>query len=387
MTRIGILSEFDVSSSWARSTNLHHMVQAVASLCDAIVPYGPLQARGDRLRGALATASRRLRPEGRYSPHYSLRRGRRLAHSAREHFERDPTDLVLAPKGSAITAHLELPVPLVYESDATFALLEGYYPSATGLSARSARAAHELERRSFARASALVFHTRWAAESAIRDYGADPAKVHVIPIGANLDPRELPGPDALAQRSVEGPCRLLFVGVEWERKGGPQALAALDALTRKGIDAELTVVGCAPPPGVHHPRLRRARYLSKAVPTERRELMRLFSEATFLLVPTRAECFGCVFAEASAWGVPSLTTFTGGVPEVVEDGVNGFTLPLEATGEDFAERIARLLEDPARYAALVRTTRARYDAEFTWEVWAQRFGERVLAPLLGERSG
>lgn len=76
-----------------------------------------------------------------------------------------------------------------------------------------------------------------------------------------------------------------------------------------------------------------------------------------------------------------------GVPEVVEDGVNGFTLPLEATGEDFAERIARLLEDPARYAALVRTTRARYDAEFTWEVWAQRFGERVLAPLLGERSG
>jgi len=382
MTRIGLLTDFDVDSDWARSTNLSHMARSLRGMCEELVNYGPLEARGDRLRGALEGATRRLAPATRYSAHFSLRRSRALGRAFRRRFERQPSDLVFAPKGSVNSAYLELPVPLVYESDATFALLDGYYPSVTGLSARSREAAHEVERRSMARAAALVFHTRWAAESAVRDYGADPAKVFAIPIGPNIDPALLPAADALPERGVEGRCRLLLVGVSWERKGGDVALQTLEALTRRGVDAELTVVGCTPPAGIRHPRLRVVGYLSKARPAERARLWRLYREATFLLVPTRAECFGCVYAEASAWGLPSLATRTGGVPEVVLDGVNGRTLPLEAEGKAYADLVVELLADPARYAALVRGSRERFETVLNWDVWARRVEDEVLAPLL-----
>ena len=376
------MTDFDVDSAWARSTNLSHMARSLRGLCERLVNYGPLEAPGDRLRGALESATRRLAPASRYSAHFSLRRSRALGSAFRRRFEREPSDLVFAPKGSVNAAFLELPVPLIYESDATFALLEGYYPSVTGLSARSRKAAHELERRCMDRAAALVFHTRWAAESAVRDYGADPAKVFSIPIGPNIDPALLPAADGLPRRGVEGRCRLLLVGVSWERKGGAVALAALEALTRRGVDAELTVVGCAPPAGTRHPRLRSVGYLSKARPAERERLWSLYREATFLLVPTRAECFGCVFAEASAWGLPALATRTGGVPEVVLEGVNGCTLALEAGGEAYADTIEELLADPGRYAALVRGSRERFETVLNWGVWARRLEGEVLAPLL-----
>ncbi|MEZ6188792.1 MAG: glycosyltransferase family 4 protein [Planctomycetota bacterium] len=383
MPRIGVVTQWDLGSAWARSTSLGPMVERVAGLCDGLVSYGPVELWSDRVRAVAARASARVPGARAYSPHYSLRRSRELARIFRRRFEATPCDLVFAPKGSINLAFLELPVPVVYVSDATFALLDGYYPSVSGLSPRSQRAAHEAERLTLTRADALVFYTRWAADSAIRDYGADPARVHVLPVGPNLDPAALPPPEALlAQRDGSGPCRLLLVGVDWLRKGADVALETLEALEARGIDAELTVVGCKAPPGVRHPRLRVVPFLSKKDPLQRAELMSLFREASFLLVPTRAECYGCVFVEASAWALPSLATVTGGVPEVVQDGVNGFCFPLEARGEVYAERIAQLLADPPAYRALCASSRQRFEQALNWDAWAAGMAE-IVRGLLG----
>jgi len=387
VTRIGLLTTVDMSQPWARSTNIHFMAQALASLCDDWVDYGPAQATGDPLRRLLARASDHLAPAHRYSPDYSLRRARQLGRIFQERFRQDPVDVVLAPKGSISLAFLRLPVPVVYVSDATFARLEGYYPSATGLSARSAGAAHDLEKRTLAGADALVYHTRWAAESAISDYGANPAKVFQIPSGANLDRRDLPTAEEVQDRAASGACRLLFLGVDWDRKGGSIALETLEGLLSRGVDAELVVCGCRIPAGARHPKLRHVRHLSKADPDERRQLSGLFREATFFVLPTRAECAGSVFSEASAFGLPSVGTRTGGVPELIREGVNGFTLPLEARGDAYAELIASVFTDPARYADLCRTSREQFEQRLSWDVWAGRVWEEVLTPLLEARRG
>src|SRR5205085_123986 len=156
-------------------------------------------------------------------------------------------------------------------------------------------------------------------------------------------------------------CRLLFLAVQWTRKGGDIAFETLLKLEELGIQAELIVCGCTPPKGIVHKRMRVIPFLDKNDERQRKELEQLLMAADFLLLPTRADCTPIVYCEASAFGLPVITTNTGGVPEVDRDGENGFLLPCDARGDAYAEVIARVYHDDARYAELVRASRAAFE--------------------------
>ena len=288
-------------------------------------------------------------------------------------------DLVFAAASSATVAFLESDVPVVYASDTTFALMRNYYPSFSRLWGRSAREADELERRAIQRADHLLYPTEWAARSAVDDYGADPRKITIAPFGANLE--TAPVRERASARTLSVPCRLLFIGVDWQRKGGPVALEALEALVERGIDARLDVVGCDPPGLSDHPGVRVTPYLSKQDPAQRAELDELFYNAHFLIVPTRSDCFGIVFSEASAFGLPSLATRTGGVGGVVRDGVNGITLALDAKGSAYAALIEGLYRDASGYADLVKGALGESETRLSWTQWASDALEAIASAL------
>ena len=73
--------------------------------------------------------------------------------------------------------------------------------------------------------------------------------------------------------------------------------------------------------------------------------------------------------------MPAIATITGGVPDVVKDGVNGYCLPYEARGSAYAELIAEIFNDKPRYHQLIATSRKRFEEELTWDHWADRFTE------------
>ena len=76
-----------------------------------------------------------------------------------------------------------------------------------------------------------------------------------------------------------------------------------------------------------------------------------------------------VFCEASAYGLPIITTDTGGVSGAVTEGENGFLLPPSAMGAQYAELIAKIYGDDQRYAQLVQSSRATYDNKLNWDAW------------------
>jgi glycosyltransferase involved in cell wall biosynthesis len=94
--------------------------------------------------------------------------------------------------------------------------------------------------------------------------------------------------------------------------------------------------------------------------------------ADFLILPTRNEAFGIVFCEAAAFGLPVITTHTGGVPEVVRDGENGYVLPVEARGESYAQMIADIYQNEQRYLHLVQSSRGAFEERLNWDVWGCR---------------
>lgn len=283
-------------------------------------------------------------------------------------------DVIVAPIASNEIAYLKTSVPVIYLSDATFRVMENYYFENTNVSSLYRWQGNHLEGRAIQTATAAIYCSDWAANSAVQHYAASSSKVHVIPFGANIDnPLHR---DILQQRSSNARCRLLFVGRDWQRKGGQIACDALVALRALGVNADLTIVGCTPPYLVDDPHVTVIPRLNQNLPEERLALQELYYNADFFVLPTRAECLGIVFCEASAYGLPIVATDTGGVSTVVQQNINGSLLPPSANGQMYADAIFNIWSDPVRYQLLRSTTRERYESVLNWEVWGQSI--RVL---------
>jgi glycosyltransferase involved in cell wall biosynthesis len=79
------------------------------------------------------------------------------------------------------------------------------------------------------------------------------------------------------------------------------------------------------------------------------------------------------YAEASAFGLPSITTATGGIPGVVADGINGYCLPLSAPAAQYADLIEGILADRERYQKLACASFQRFEERLNWKVFCRDY--------------
>jgi glycosyltransferase involved in cell wall biosynthesis len=303
--------------------------------------------------------------------HYDFNRSRFVAKSfARQVLQRlsnNNFDLILCPS-SIPCAYLETDIPIITWEDATFAGMVGYYPGAwQRLSKLAITHGNSLQSRALKNAKLALFCSDWAARSALDNYDVNPSKVKVIPFGANLS--ELPSlsevETAIENRSKES-CHLLFIGVDWFRKGGDLVIQTALALREKGISVFVDIVGCDPVGDVPD-FVRQHGFISKSTQEGKNHIRELLLASHYLFVPSTAECYGMVFAEASAHGVPSLARATGGVPTVVKNGVNGYTFPMEAQCQVYADYIESELKNIKSYQDSAHRARQQFDQCLNWE--------------------
>jgi glycosyltransferase involved in cell wall biosynthesis len=274
-------------------------------------------------------------------------------------------DVIFSP-GTLPIACLRDERPVVFWADATFAGMLDYYRESSRLCAETIAQGCALEQAVLNRCRLALYASEWAAATARDHYRVDPAKVNVVPFGANLDgERTQADVRRLIASRPRDVCRLLLLGVDWHRKGGDLAVALAERLNREGTPATLTVAGCRPPGRVPDCVELRG-MISKAAAAGRRELDELLARAHFLVFPSRAECYGVAIPEANSFGVPALATRVGGIPTAVRDGVNGRLFPLEGFVEQAAGVIARLMRAPAEYEVLAEGAFGEYNARLNW---------------------
>jgi glycosyltransferase involved in cell wall biosynthesis len=367
---IAFLTSIDAQDKRSWSGIFYYTARTLKKHCGEVVYVGPTSSKQSPGKAVFLKRLQLLLKKiaGRYFVYdYHITVAKKFAKAATSRFAEYPFDVIVAPTSITEVAFLKTDIPIVLIEDATFALLHNYYPQYSNLLPRTVRQLNNVTERAIKKASAVIYSSEWAARSAIEDYGADPQKVHVIPMGANFE--NPPSKEIIQNKKKTDRCRLLFVGVDWQRKGGEIAFETLLQLEEMGIQAELIVCGCTPPDEFSHERMRIIPFLDKNDERQYKELEQLYVTSDFLLLPTRNECFGIVFCEANAFGLPAITTNTGGVSEVVRNGENGFVLPLSARGTEYAEVIAQIYQDDQRYAELVRSSRAAYDDRLNWDAW------------------
>lgn len=291
-------------------------------------------------------------------------------------------DAVVAP-GSLPVSRLGLAKPAVFWTDACFGGMLEYYSDFTALCSRSRLDGDVQERAALARCHAAIYASSWAADQCRRLYPEHAHKVRTVPFGANLDPSyDAETVTALVERRDTAKCRLLFIGIDWARKGGETALAAARYLNAAGLPTTLTVVGCEPfSPVKAPPFVEVAGFVSRGTPSGRQRLEALFRRSHFLLLPSRAEAFGIVLCEAAAFGVPSFASATGGIPSIIEDGVTGRLLPEQADGQQYGEALHALFKDPARYRAMALAAYGKYRRELTWDSACRSVLELVASAI------
>ncbi|MGI8968682.1 MAG: glycosyltransferase family 4 protein [Chloroflexota bacterium] len=162
-------------------------------------------------------------------------------------------------------------------------------------------------------AAAIITWCDWARQSLVSDYGVEDARVHVIAPGVNLSlwPHSSPSSDG-------GPMRILFVGGDFERKGGETLLQAFAALN---TPCELHLVTKA----AIEPRQNVFVYHDVAPNSDL--LKQLFATADVFALPTLADCFPVAIQEAMAAGLPVVSTDVGAVGEAVREGMTGLLAP------------------------------------------------------------
>lgn len=288
-------------------------------------------------------------------------------------------DIIFSP-GTIPIAYLETQKPIVFWTDATFSGMLGFFPAFENLCPETIKNGNKMEQEALSRCRLAIYASQWAADTAIKNYDVDREKVRVVPFGANIynNPSLEKIERNISEKQFDS-CKLLFVGVDWERKGGPKAVRVAELLNERGLRTELHIVGCSPTLDPIPNFVKIHGFVSKRTKEGRDKLEKLFSESHFFILPTQAECFGVVFAEASSFALPSLATSVGGVPTAIREGKNGFMFDLEEPGEKYCDQIERLMVSPADYKKMALSSFQEYMDRLNWDTSGQK-----VAGLLNE---
>lgn len=277
-------------------------------------------------------------------------------------------DVVFSPSSIPITL-LNCGKPIVIWTDAIFHSMYDYYGKTFANMTISAVARGKWQEETALRnCRVAAYASTWAVDGARRF--ADVSKLKVLPFGSSLPVRH--SADEIARFASKKratrrrQCELLFVGVNWERKGGAVAVETARLLNEAGIETRLRIVGSHPPEEVP-PFVEVLGFINKNSDAGREKFIDLFRSADFFILPTKAEAAGIVFAEASSYGLPCITYATGGVTDYVRSGINGICIAPGSPAARFADEIRKMVESPAEYEACAARAFQEYRTRLNWE--------------------
>jgi starch synthase len=251
-----------------------------------------------------------------------------------------------------------------------------------------------IEKTAFEAADAVIAVSAGMRADILRSYPAiDPARVHVVHNGIDLErwkPTE--NAEVLERFGIDPERRsVVFVGRITRQKGLPYLLESA-----RRLEPDVQLILCAGAPDTPEileevqrgvALLQKERegviWIEEMLPQE--ELAAVLTSGTVFVCPSVYEPLGIVNLEAMACGLPVVGTATGGIPEVVADGLTGRLVPIQQVDDgtgtpvdperfvaDLAAILGEVLEDPTAARLMGEAGRLRAEAEFSWDSIADR---------------
>lgn len=259
-------------------------------------------------------------------------------------------DVVLQASGLFASFQGDYPKPVCLLCDYTSKLAELNYPPWFGLSENTAQEWYLLEAELYTRASLIFATNENARQSFIHHYRIPPERVRVVGAGV-AQVHKHPGKTHDEQT-------VLFVGIDFERKGGPTLLKAFAGVKKRLPWARLVIVG--PRPGAPQDGVIWLGHVS-----DRQRVNQLFAESTVFAMTSICDPFPGAIREAMSHGLPVVASQADAMAEMVQEGETGFLVPV-GDSDALADRLTTLLSSPELCATMGGKGRERVGEQFLW---------------------
>jgi glycosyltransferase involved in cell wall biosynthesis len=226
---------------------------------------------------------------------------------------------------------------------------------------------HKLEENIYRKATRLFTMSNHVRQSLIEHYHCAPEKVVCALAGPNAEIEFGP----LLNNNYRNK-NILFVGAEWERKGGPLLVEAFKRVLKKHPDARLTIVGVSPQIDVSNCDI------VGRVPRD--QVHSYFRKAAIFCLPTRVEPFGVVFVESMFYKIPVVAPKIGALPDLIEDEKNG-RLVQPNDVNSLTDALIALLDDPEKCRQFGEKSLEVVKGRYTWDAVGTRFKENIMGVL------
>jgi glycosyltransferase involved in cell wall biosynthesis len=335
---------FVVENALGHATHLANLIDRVALEPEIVPSWFPIPYENDDIIKRI--------PGLPFSVRLSLRARRQIKHQ----LQYSSLDVLYMHTQALAILNLDIMarVPTIISLDATpqnFDKIANAYDAKTA-SGWMGRVKTRRFRRMFGLAKRIIAWSEWVSESLVRHYAVDPKKIELIPSGIDLSRWT----SKSAYSAAATPLRLLFVGGDFERKGGRLLLdvfrrnlagrCELDIVTRDcSVAAEAGV-------RIHH-----------GMMSNSPELKKLYDRADVFVLPSLGDATPFAVLEAMACGLPVIATAVGALGEAVCDRVTGYLIS-PGNNDALAAKILALAEDRKLLAALGQEGRRHAERQF-----------------------
>lgn len=228
------------------------------------------------------------------------------------------------------------------------------YCGFANISGRELEKRKEIQREFYEHCSGIFTMGHWLADFLHEDCGIPVEKIHAVGAGINV-------PIGKADYSEKKGNKILFVGKDFERKGGKLVVEAFRLLKEKyRADAELFIVG-----PIENPLNEQMDGIKFIGNLDKNEVAEYFKMCDIFCMPSYFEAFGIAFCEALANGLPCIARNKYAMSEIIKDGEDGYLIT-DDDAEELALKMYQLLSNH-EITQKVRSKREEYIEKYSWK--------------------
>ena len=225
------------------------------------------------------------------------------------------------------------------------------------------------EKNSYTKAKKIILTSYWAKNQAIKRYNTQKKKIEVLEFGANLlsIPKRRNIINNINKKSHAEICNLISVGVDWERKGMDKAVQLVKIMNSKGLKTHLNIIGPKSPKNfLYDQNIYIVGFLDKRKIADREKITQYLLDAHFHILFSKSEGCGVVFAEASAFGLYSISHNIGGIKQMIINNKNGFCFDPNYKLDLIANYLIKIFRNRKEYYLKSYNSRIQFERRLNW---------------------
>jgi len=274
--------------------------------------------------------------------------------------------------------------PIFIYTDFTFPTYYSHYFSDNKIHRQTINDGNYCEKITLKKSKKIILTSKFAINDAKKKYNIESNKFCYLPFGPsfNLIPKRNDLNKIILKKDLNL-CKLISIGVHWDRKGMDKAVQLVDYMNNLGQRTKLYIVGAKPPEGYKiSSNVKLIDFLDKNNLNDRKILIKLMYNAHFNILFSKSEAFGVVNVEASAFGLYTITNNIGGIGGAVTNDVNGFMFKDNENISTISKYIIRIFRNKDLFIKKSFLSRKQYQEKLNWQIISKNLSTIINNNLL-----